>query len=65
MNKELIISVLENPDISKVVWIEINLEPSGTDKLRVQYYSKSGEFKSVEQIYGNTSWQIEDGGSNG
>lgn len=49
MDKELIIDMLEDTDIDKVIWIEIKLELDGNDKVRMQYYSKDGQFKTVKK----------------
>ena len=51
MDKELIIDMLEDTDIDKVVWIEVKLEMYGNDKVRIQYYSKDGQFKTVEKEF--------------
>lgn len=49
MDKELIIEMLEDTDIDKVVWIEIKLEMYDKDKIRMQYYSTDGQFKTIER----------------
>ena len=51
MDKELIIDMLEDTDIDKVVWIEIKLEMYGNDKVRMQYYSKDCQFKTIEREF--------------
>lgn len=51
MDKELIIDMLEDTDIDKVVWIEVKLEMYGKDKVRMQYYSKDGQFKTIEKEF--------------
>ena len=51
MDKELIIDMLEDTDIDKVVWIEVKLEMYGNDKVRIQYYSKDGQFKTIEKEF--------------
>ena len=51
MDKELIIDMLEDTDIDKVVWIEVKLEMYGNDKVRMQYYSKDGQFKNIEKEF--------------
>ncbi len=51
MDKELIIDMLEDTDIDKVVWIEVKLEMYGNDKVRMQYYSKDGQFKTIEKEF--------------
>ena len=51
MDKELIIDMLENTDIDKVVWIEIKLEMYSKNKVRMQYYSKDGQFKTIEKEF--------------
>ena len=51
MDKELIIDMLEDTDIDKVIWIEIKLELDGNDKVRIQYYSKDGQFKTVKKEF--------------
>ena len=51
MDKELIIDMLEDTDIDKVVWIEVKLEMYDNDKVRMQYYSKDGQFKTVEKEF--------------
>lgn len=51
MDKELIIGMLEDTDIDKIVWIEIKLEMYSNDKVRIQYYSKDGQFKTIEREF--------------
>ena len=51
MDKELIIDMLEDTDIDKVVWIEVKLEMYGNDEVRMQYYSKDGQFKTIEKEF--------------
>lgn len=51
MDKKLIIDMLEDTDIDKIVWIEIKLEMYENDKVRIQYYSKNGQFKTMEKEF--------------
>jgi len=51
MDKELIIDMLEDTDIDKVVWIEIKLGMYGNNKVRIQYYSENGQFKTMEKEF--------------
>ena len=51
MDKELIIDMLEDTDIDKIVWIEIKLEMDSNDQVRMQYYSKDGQFKTIEREF--------------
>lgn len=51
MDKELIIDMLEDTDVDKVIWLEIKSELYSNDKVRMQYYNKDGQFKTVEKEF--------------